>query len=193
MCQKVDLNETNDNSIAESEQRSEGNVGELSIGNELGDMLDANRSNLNHDDVPNVSNTSIDTVRAKMLKEDHAAINQLMLTTLSPQLNENETQKRQFKEKLMKYIQIVLIIQLIVVGVSFLAIIVSVCFGVSHKVFVDNLGSILNFLQYYITAIIVEFIAMLFFIVKFVFDKSIVELLSNTIDKKNKKNKTIKQ
>lgn len=187
MCQKVDLNETNDNSIAESEQRSEGNVGELSIGNELGDMLDANRSNLNHDDVPNVSNTSIDTVRAKMLKEDHAAINQLMLTTLSPQLNENETQKRQFKEKLMKYIQIVLIIQLIVVGVSFLAIIVSVCFGVSHKVFVDNLGSILNFLQYYITAIIVEFIAMLFFIVKFVFDKSIVELLSNTIDKKKQK------
>lgn len=178
------VNDTNHSSIAVSEQQLEENVGELSIENELGNMLDANGNNLNHEDVPNVSNMSMDAVRANILKEDHAAINQLMLTTLSPQLSNNEAQKREFKEKLMKYIQIVLIIQLIVVGVAFLAIIISVCLGVSHKVFIDNLDSILNFLQYYITAIIVEFIAMLFFIVKFVFDKSIVELLSNTIDKK---------
>lgn len=136
-------------------------------------------------DVPIVNEkTSIDDIKAQIMKDDHDAINKLMLHILSPQLSENEMQKRRFKQDLMKYIMGVLIAQLVIVGIAFLGVYIPICFGMNNSLLDNNLNSILNFLQYYITAIIVEFIAMLFFIVKFVFDKSIVGLLSDTIDKK---------
>lgn len=140
--------------------------------------------NIDTDDIPCVGDGSvIDEVNTSTSEDSVSAINQLMLTTLSPQLSENEKQKRIFKQKLMKYIQVILVSQLSVVGLAFIAIVACICLGVSHPIFADNIQAILNFMQYYITAIIVEFIAMLFFIVKFVFDKSIVELLSDTIKK----------
>ena len=114
--------------------------------------------------------------------EKVSAIDQLMLTTLSPELGNNEEQKRNFKEGLVKYIKIILTSQLIVVGLAFITIIICVCAGVSHPSFVNNIPTIFNFMQFYITAIIVEFIAMLFFIVKFVFDKSICLLLLSQTD-----------
>ena len=140
---------------------------------------------VDNNDVPVVSkNASIEDIKAQIMKDDHDAINKLMLHILSPQLSDNEIQKRSFKEDLMKYIKRVLIAQLIVVGIAFLAVSIAICFGVNNPILVNNIAKIFDFLQYYITAIIVEFIAMLFFIVKFVFDKSIVGLLSDTIKKK---------
>ena len=53
-----------------------------------------------------------------------------------------------------------------------------------NMVAVELTDIMFDFLKYYITAIIVEFIAMLFFIVKFVFDKSIVDLMGGILDKK---------
>ena len=41
----------------------------------------------------------------------------------------------------------------------------------------NGLSIFCDFMKYYISAVIVEFIAMLFFIVKYVFDKSITELV----------------
>lgn len=140
---------------------------------------------ININDIPCVDDKpSVGKINSNIASNEKvSAIDQLMLTTLSPELGNNEEQKRNFKEGLVKYIKIILAAQLIVIGLAFIALIVCICFGVSHSVFVDNLQAILNFMQFYITAIIVEFIAMLFFIVKFVFDKSIVELLSDTIKK----------
>lgn len=147
------------------------------------DFLD-DEDNMNEEDTPQVDSISIDHLRLNILKDDHDTLNKLMLYILSPELSKNEIQKRRFKQKLMGYIQGVLIVQLVVVGIAFLGVCIAICFGTKNTILANNINTIFNFLQYYITAIIVEFIAMLFFIVKFVFDKSIVGLLSDTIKKK---------
>ncbi len=160
------------------------NINKYDVESELDSFLDRNNV-VDDNDVPAViENASIEDIKAEILKRDHDAINKLMLQTLSPQLSYNEEQKRSFKEGLMKYIKGVLGAQLVIVGVAFLAICIAVCCGVDNPILTNNIVKIFDFLQYYITAIIVEFIAILFFIVKFVFDKSIVGLLSDTIKKK---------
>lgn len=52
------------------------------------------------------------------------------------------------------------------------------------------IGNIIDLLKFYITSIIVELLSILFFIVKNVFDKSIVDLIKN-FDKQNKNKKKI--
>ena len=159
-------------------------ISKQDIESELDSFLDKDNV-VDNTDVPTVAkNASIEDIKAQIIKDDHDAINKLMLHILSPQLSDNEIQKRSFKEDLMKYIKGVLIAQLIVVGIAFLSVCLAICFGINNQILVNNITKIFDFLQYYITAIILEFIAMLFFIVKFVFDKSIVGLLSDTIKKK---------
>ena len=152
------------------------------ISKEFDDFLDNNRT-INKDDVPTVEETNLADKYFQTIKKDHDAINKLMLQILSPQLSENEIQKRSFKEKLMKYILKVLFIQLILIGIFVIGIFSVLCFGYQNEFLTNNINQIFSFLRYYMTAIIAELIAMLFFIVKFVFDKSIVDLLSDTIKK----------
>ena len=117
--------------------------------------------------------------------EHKKTIDAFLTRNLAPEMRLNEKQKRNFKERLMRYILIILSIQL---GVFLLVVIcfaLAFCFNTSftNSITLDQLKYIVEFLKYYISAVIVEFIAMLFFIVKFVFDRSIVGLIKQLFKK----------
>lgn len=130
---------------------------------------------------------SFGQTEARIKQLDHAARNQLLLETLSPHLSRNEEQKRQFKVKLMNLTKQLIILQLVFVAIPILLIFGDLCLKLPVPVFekipVEIVPSIFSFLKYYITAIIAELLAMLFFIVRFVFDKSIVDLVREMIKK----------
>lgn len=152
---------------------------------EENDFLDS-YSNSNSNESPKLDTDSVGQAYADIAREDHAALNKMLLEKLSPQLEHNESQKRGFKRRIMNYILNVLNIQLgffIVIVVLFS---VAFCFdfGFFKNITLDQLKQITIFLEFYVSAIIAEFIAMLFFIVKFVFDKSIVDLIMELFKKR---------
>lgn len=133
---------------------------------------------------PHINPVSFEELSAKIKKADHEAINKMLLETLGPELKNNETQKRILKCKLMNYIIIILSVQL---GFFLLiALVLTIATCVNPSGFEKIANSIFDFLKYYASAVLVEFITMLFFIVKFVFDKSIVTLISKLFDKGDK-------
>lgn len=98
---------------------------------------------------------------------------------LSPQLEENEKLKRDHKDILMKNIFKILKYQFVFTYIFVLILLGSIIF--SNFLVLDNtiIKSIIKFIEFYITSIVVELISILFFIVRSVFDKSIVSLFSN--------------
>lgn len=154
----------------------------------LGDYI---QGHVNNSDVPEVPNYPADDIYAKIMHEDHNALNKVLLETLNPQLYLNEEQKRKFKEDLMVYIKKILSFQILLVSLTILIVCIDICFDIHFMKQLDSsqIDNLFDFLKYYITAIIVEFIAMLFFIVKFVFDKSIVDLIKAMTNNKKKKKK----
>lgn len=133
-------------------------------------------------DTPVVQNKTTYELFAETHKLDHEAINSILLTTLDPHLSKNEEQKRDFKKSLVGYIKWVLSIQFVVAGLPIVCILLKFIFCPSN-VQIEQLTEIFSFMRFYITAIIMEFIAMLFFIVKYVFDKSIVDLTKEIVKK----------
>lgn len=105
--------------------------------------------------------------------------NRAVLRDLTEQLVENELQKRGFKVKLMNYIKGMIIVQMFLIAIPVLLLTGASFLNVSKLRSLDSeaLSIFCDFMKYYISAVIVEFIAMLFFIVKYVFDKSITELV----------------
>ncbi len=137
-------------------------------------------------DTPESKSQSVEEVYAVIKQSDHDALNKVLLETLNPHLSLNESQKRKFKERLMKYIRRILVAQMILVSIPILMVFITICFDVPFMKDIEKeqIQSLFDFLKYYIGAIIVEFIAMLFFIVKYVFDKSIVDLTKAMTDNK---------
>lgn len=85
------------------------------------------------------------------------------------------------RKKMRGNIQIFLVCQLV-----FLAILISLIFiskgrfgSFNDKIFLE----ILNFLKFYITVIIAEFIAMIFFIVKYLFNTKLIDVVKSWVDK----------
>lgn len=85
------------------------------------------------------------------------------------------------RQKMRRNIQIFLVCQLV-----FLAILISLTFiskgwfgSFNDKMFLE----ILNFLKFYITVIIAEFIAMIFFIVKYLFNTKLIDIVKSWVDK----------
>ena len=126
-------------------------------------------------------------VELQIKSEHNKTINAVLSKYLAPQLKENEVQKRKFKERLMKYIIRILTVQLVIFLLVVLIFAFSFCFKTSFTkdISIEQLKHIVEFLKYYISAVIVAFIAMLFFIVKFVFDRSIVGLIKQLFKKDN--------
>lgn len=116
-------------------------------------------------------------------------ISKIYKDVLSPQLELNEELKRKHKTSLMYNIFHLLKIQFgftyVFVFVLLVGILASHFLGISEH----TIDSIIKFIQFYITSIVVELISILFFIVKNVFDKSIVDLLKN-FDKQDKNKKS---
>lgn len=122
------------------------------------------------------------------MNESFAMKQRLYEGVLAPQLENNEQLKREQKKVLMDKIFEILkgqfIITYIFVGVVLLAVIISQWLGLEETLLVE----MISFIKFYITSIIVELIAILFFIVKNVFDTSITDLFKNfDSDSKNKK------
>ena len=107
----------------------------------------------------------------------------MYIDILSPQLGENEKLKRQQKKDLMNKIFSLLKIQFIFTYSLMTLSIIAIIF--SHFLLIPDgtIALLIDLFKFYVTAIIGELIAILFFIVKNVFDKSIVDLISN-FDKK---------
>lgn len=98
---------------------------------------------------------------------------------LSPQLQENEILKREHKKSLMKKLFSIIKWQFIATYTFILILLICIMFSEMLKISESVVLVIIKFLEFYISSIIVELIAILFFIVKNVFDKSIVELIKN--------------
>lgn len=115
---------------------------------------------------------------------------------LAPQLEKNEDLKRQQKETLVKQLFKLLRFQFVVTYIFVFLLILSIIFSgefhlsdnmsvtlqVSDKVILN----LIKFIEFYVASIVVELISILFFIVKNVFDTSIVELIKG-FDKRDDK------
>lgn len=104
---------------------------------------------------------------------------------LSPQLEKNEELKRTQKEKLMDKLFEILKVQFWFTYIFVLVLIISVIFSGFIKIEQNLVINVIRFVEFYITSVVAELIAILFFIVKNVFDKSIVELIKD-FDKRKK-------
>ena len=113
---------------------------------------------------------SIDVIEMNVLFEMKSYIYQKVL---GPELQENESLKREQKKALMNNI----FKKFTYVFVTVL--LAAVLFSAFLKIEASTISTIIKFIQFYITSIVVELISILFFIVKSVFDKSIVELFRN--------------
>lgn len=111
---------------------------------------------------------------------------------LSPQLTENEDLKRRHKIILMSNLFEILKWQFIFTYVFVFALIIGTL--ASHWLNISEVivKDIIKFVEFYITSIVVELLSILFFIVKNVFDKSIVDLIRN-FDKHENKGKSHKK
>lgn len=99
--------------------------------------------------------------------------------TLSPQLVLNEEKKRTHKDIVVGKLFSILKWQFIATYIFTFILIVAIVFGGYFKTDSEMLKYMFDFLKFYITSILAELIAILFFIVKQVFDKSIFELFKN--------------
>ena len=103
---------------------------------------------------------------------------------LAPQLKENERLKRRHKEVLLttlfKFLKYQFIATYIIIFILIIIVAANKYLNITEKI----ISEIFSFLRFYITTIVAELIAILFFIVKNVFDKSIVDLFRN-FDKKD--------
>ena len=115
----------------------------------------------------------------EQMNEAFAIARKIYEGVLSPQLEKNEELKRNQKESLVKNLFKILKLQFwftyIYVFILILTILFSGFLGISENLVL----SIIKFVEFYITTVVAELIAILFFIVKSVFDKSIVELIKD--------------
>lgn len=116
---------------------------------------------------------------ASELNENFSYKQRLYEDVLAPQLEQNEALKREQKQELTQKVFEILKWQFIATY-GFVLVIIIIIAGSSWLKLSDVIiGRIIDFIQFYITSIIAELIAILFFIVKNVFDKSIVDLFKN--------------
>lgn len=135
----------------------------------------------------NLEMPSSDSDMISGMNEAFAMKQRLYEKVLAPQLEENEKLKREQKTDLMNNIFIILKWQFIAtyvfVFVVLIALLCSTLLGIPEKLAIEAI----SFIKFYITSIIVELISILFFIVKNVFDTSIVDLFKNFDKSKDKK------
>lgn len=116
-----------------------------------------------------------------------------LIKILSPEIRKNEDKKRKHKDKLISIVKIFLICQFLILmcllfGVT---IMVFIFHGLNNDLGLDYLEIIIKFISIYITSVVAELIAMLYFIVSNVFDTSITGLVEVYKDATGNKNENI--
>ena len=138
----------------------------------------------------NIQDAQTISKEARQMNESFEITKNIYQNVLAPQLEKNEKLKRKQKQILMNNIFRILKLQFlftyVFVFILMIGILTSEFLGISEHVVIN----LINFIKFYITSIVVELLSILFFIVKNVFDKSIVDLIRNfdkIIKKHNKK------
>lgn len=105
----------------------------------------------------------------------------VLLKTLSPEITKNEEKKREHKDILMKIVQSFLIAQFCFVAFVLIGtfVMIFVFHGTKNDLKLEYFNLIIKCISVYITSVVVEFIAMLRYIVRNVFDKSITGLVAS--------------
>lgn len=133
--------------------------------------------------ITNADSVSSETVQ---MNEAFELSRKLYQDVLSPQLEKNEELKREQKKELMSKIFKILKWQFIFTYFFVAIILLGSLLSGNLKISENIILNIISFVKFYITSIIVELLSILFFIVKNVFDKSIVDLIKN-FDKRSSK------
>lgn len=144
--------------------------------------VNVHESNMSGINANIISDTADVLEMNKFFKEKYAIYNDV----LAPELRKNEKLKREHKTALMENVFKILSLQFKATYIFIALFIIIVTFSSMLNISENIILRILDFLQFYITSIVAELIAILFFIVKNVFDKSIVDLFKN-FDKKDSK------
>lgn len=113
---------------------------------------------------------------------------------LANEFRANESQKRTFKPILLTIISTLIFFQLIFSNAIILIIVLSLVAGDNPILFINKIdlsivSELFDFLKYYITSTVVELLAMIYFIIRYVFDKSVEDMIKNNRNKdaENKK------
>lgn len=145
-------------------------------------------------DIPQQVNIKIE--KAISISKDAHQMNEAFELTrvmyqdvLSPQLKENEILKRSQKERLMEELFKILNLQFNWTYVFVFALIIGTLASSFINISENIVRDIFKFGEFYITSIVVELLSILFFIVKNVFDTSIVDLIKDFDKRKKRKNK----
>lgn len=141
------------------------------------------RLNIKIENAPSISKDAL------QMNESFELARIMYQDVLSPQLQENEKLKREQKKELMEKLFKILSFQFIFTY-AFVFILIIGTFASSFFNISENIiQNVFKFVEFYITAIVVELLSILFFIVKNVFDTSIVDLIKNFDKRKRKENK----
>lgn len=135
-----------------------------------------------------IENTPPISKDAIQMNESFELVRIMYQDILSPQLQKNEILKRKQKITLMTNIFKILKLQFIFTYIFVFILIIGVLGSSFINISETTIHSVIKFVEFYITSIVVELLSILFFIVKNVFDTSIVDLMKN-FDKRNRKNK----
>ena len=108
------------------------------------------------------------------------------------QFIENEKNKRNLKPKILYLVCFFIFVQLVIMNLILFVVIISLVLGDGTWYFIRTIDltivpEVFDFLKYYITATVVELLGMLYFMIKKVFDNSIIEFFK--LNRKNKENK----
>lgn len=101
---------------------------------------------------------------------------------LAPEIKYNEELKRKHKNTLLKLTKQVIYINFSIIAISVILVFVGIAFF--NKIDISFCHELLSFLKYFLTAIFAEFISILFFIVRRVFDSSISDMFGSFKDNK---------
>lgn len=161
------------------------------INNQEENLSDEQRVVLDSVSVPQQLNIEINN--ASSISQDALQMNEafelariIYQDVLSPQLQENEVLKRTQKTDLMNELFKILSLQFKYTYFFVLILIVGTLGSSFLNISESIVENIIKFVEFYITSIVVELLSILFFIVKNVFDTSIVDLIKN-FDKINQK------
>ncbi|MDE7446256.1 MAG: hypothetical protein K2N15_11245 [Lachnospiraceae bacterium] len=148
------------------------------------DLSENQKKVLDSVDIPKELNIQIKSVtpispEAIEMNDSFGLARKIYQDVLSPQLKSNEEQKRKHKIQLMNNIFSILKWQFIFTYLFVAILIIGVFCSSFLKISDDIVQSIIKFVEFYITSIVVELLSILFFIVKNVFDTSIVDLMKN--------------
>lgn len=97
--------------------------------------------------------------------------------------------KRDLKPKILIWVCVFVLIQLIIMN-AILSTIIGCLVAENSSIWADAtiISEIFEFLKYYITATIVELLGMLYFMIRKVFDNSIIDIFKLNRRENNKKN-----